>query len=399
MKAFIKNNTSNVSYFIVLLCITALFLFGCSESQKNTGPEFTPQPVILQEQEIRLLEIGESAPSFVLPDMYGNFVSIDDFRDADILVVAFLSNHCPTAQAYEDRLIAFTAEYENKNVAVVAINPTSPLALLPEECGYSDLDDTFENMSVRAEAKGYNFPYLYDGDDQAVSIQFGPDATPHVFVFDTDRKLRYTGRLDGIERPGTANAEDLRLAVDQILAGEEVTNPQTKSFGCSIKWSWKSDWTERVNREWKNRPVELIKIDAAGIDTLIANNSEKLRLINVWASWCAPCIIELPDLVLLQRYYGGRAFEFITISTDDIDKFDTALNVLKDKHLPVQNFIFYPGDSYELIEAVDPAWSGALPYTILIEPGGEIVYKRQGIVNLLELKRVIVDHPLMGRYY
>ncbi len=395
---FINNKKSDILHFIVLLCISASLIIGCSESQKHNGPEFTPQPVILEEQEIRLLEIGESAPSFVLPDMYGNVVSIADFSDADILVVVFLTNHCPTAQAYEDRLIEFTADYENRSVAVVAINPTSPLALLPEECGYSDLDDSFENMSVRAEYKGYNFPYLYDGDDQAVSIQFGPNATPHVFVFDSDRKLRYTGRLDGVERPGTANAEDLRLAVDQILAGEEVTNPQTKSFGCSIKWSWQSDWAERVNREWKNRPVELIKIDAAGIDTMLANNSEKLRLINVWASWCVPCVIELPDLVLLQRYYGGRAFEFITISADEIDNFDTALNVLNDKHLPVQNFIF-SGDSYELIEAVDYEWSGALPYTILIEPGGEVVYRREGIVNLLELKRVIVEHPLMGRYY
>ncbi len=395
---FINNKKSDILHFIVLLCISASLIIGCSESQKHNGPEFTPQPVILEEQEIRLLEIGESAPSFVLPDMYGNVVSIADFSDADILVVVFLTNHCPSAQAYEDRLIEFTADYENRSVAVVAINPTSPLALLPEECGYSDLDDSFENMSVRAEYKGYNFPYLYDGDDQAVSIQFGPNATPHVFVFDSDRKLRYTGRLDGVERPGTANAEDLRLAVDQILAGEEGTNPQTKSFGCSIKWSWQSDWAERVNREWKNRPVELIKIDAAGIDTMLAYNSEKLRLINVWASWCVPCVIELPDLVLLQRYYGGRAFEFITISADEIDNFDTALNVLNDKHLPVQNFIF-SGDSYELIEAVDYEWSGALPYTILIEPGGEVVYRREGIVNLLELKRVIVEHPLMGRYY
>jgi thiol-disulfide isomerase/thioredoxin len=399
MKYFVKDRKFNISHFVLLLGIAISMIFGCGEVQKHTGSEFTPQPIILEDQEVRLLEIGESAPSFELPDMYGYFVSIDDFSVADILVVVFLTNHCPTAQAYEDRLIAFTGDYEDKNVAVVAINPTSPFALLPEECGYSDLDDTFENMSVRAETKGYNFPYLYDGDDQAVSIQFGPQATPHVFVFDSERKLRYTGRLDGVERPGTANAEDLRLAVDQILAGEEVSNPQTKSFGCSIKWSWISDWAERVNREWKNRPVTLMQIDEAGIATLIANNSEKLRLINVWASWCAPCIIELPDLVLLQRYYGGRAFEFITISADQIDKFDSALRILSDKHLPVQNFIFHPDDSYKLIEAVDPAWSGALPYTMLIEPSGEIVYRTEGIVDLLELKRVIVEHPLMGRYY
>ncbi|MFP4548813.1 MAG: redoxin family protein [Fidelibacterota bacterium] len=399
MSKLIKNITYSTFLTVTLIFLTAIIMMDCNKHNIDDKEAFTPDPVILEKQEVKMLETGDNAPVFSLPDIHGKTVSIDDFDDAKILVVAFICNHCPTAQAYEDRLIAFTEEYKEKNVAVVAINPTSPYALLPEECGYSDLDDKFENMKIRAETKGYNFPYLYDGDNQAISIQYGPQATPHFFVFDDQRKLRYSGRMDGTERPGTANGEDLRLAVDQVLAGEEVTNPRTKSFGCSIKWSWKSDWTEKMNKEWQERPVTLKKTNIAGIDTLLTNTSNKLRLINIWASWCSPCVIELPELVLLQRYYGGRAFEFITLSTDKPDKFDETLKLLKEKHLPVRNFIYSGADTDQFIETIDPEWSGALPFTLLIEPGGKIVYKTQGIVHLLELKRAIVKHPMVGRYF
>jgi len=397
------NNTKKIGYraFLILaiMLLTLMLVTDCNKQNRHGGKPFTPNPVILDKQEVKILATGDEAPAFALPDINGKLISLQDFADVKVLVVAFICNHCPTAQAYEDRLIKFTEDYKPRDVAVVAINPTSPHALLPEECGYSDMDDSFDNMKIRAKAKGYNFPYLYDGDDQAVSIQYGPQATPHFFVFDDQRKLRYSGRMDGIERPGTANGEDLRLAVDQVLDGEEVTKSRTKSFGCSIKWSWKSDWTEKINQQWQERPVNLEKIDFAGVDTLMDNNSEKLRLLNIWASWCTPCVIELPELVMLQRNYGGRDFEFITLSTDKPDKFDETLKVLKEKHLPVQNFIISVDDTYQLIEAIDPEWSGALPYTLLIEPGGKVVYKSQGIVDLLELKRAIVEHPMMGRYF
>ena len=106
--------------------------------------------------------------------------------------------------------------------------PNSAYSLLPEECAYSDLDDTYESMILRSKDKAFNFPYLYDGDDQAVSIKYGPTATPHAFVFDKKRKLVYAGRLDASEKPGSANAEDLRNAVDAVLQGESVKIRKTK---------------------------------------------------------------------------------------------------------------------------------------------------------------------------
>jgi len=386
----------------VFICIAILFFFLSCRSEtgkKAEYPEFKPDPIKLEQQDVKTLNIGDRAPGFNLPDISGRYYSLKDFSKSDVLVVIFTCNHCPTAQAYEDRVIRFTDEYKHKSVEVVAINPTSPYGLLLEECGYSDLDDSYQSMQIRARNKGFNFPYLYDGDDQAVSIEYGPTATPHAFVFDGERKLQYVGRIDSSEKPGTANAEELRAAVDAVLNNETIENPVTKSFGCSIKWSWKTEWTDRVNKEWNESEIGLKNLDVPGIEQLKENSSDKLRLINVWATWCGPCIIEYPELVKLQRMYGARSFEFISLAADDPANREDVLAFLESKHSAITNYLFMGGDKYALIEAVDPEWTGALPYTLLIEPGGKIIYSSPGAVDLLELKKTIVEHPLMGRYY
>lgn len=402
-------HSSKFSAFTVVfqLLLLVLILTGCRQKSpeqtqvqgEEAGSAFVPHPQLIAEQEVKTLAIGATAPDFSLPDVSGKFYSLADFSDAKILVIIFTCNHCPTAQAYEDRVIQFTKDYNSKGVTVVGIMPNSTLGLLPEEGGYTDLNDSYEDMIIRAKYKAFNFPYLYDGDDQHVALLYGPATTPHAFVFDSDRKLQYVGRLDAAEKPGTGHAEDLRAAVDALLAGKPVENPVNKAFGCSVKWGWKNEYARKAEQEWKEKPVAIEKADANQIKALVKNPSDKLRLINVWATWCAPCVAEYPDLLVLQRMYGQRNFEFISLSADEPDNTDKALSFLKKKYSSVTNYIYSETDKYKLIDAVDPNWNGALPYTMLVAPGGEVVYSHQGPVDLLELKRAIVDHPLMGRYY
>ncbi len=393
--------------FPVLFGVPLLLMMGAGCAPPSTEVEDSdigsepyraaPQPVA--EVDVRTLEIGVSAPDFRLPGADGRFYELADFDDAEALAIIFTCNHCPTAQAYEERIKAVAADYEDRSVAVVAISPNSPLGLLLEELGYSDLGDTYEENQIRAEDHAFNFPYLYDGDDQQVSIRYGPGATPQAFVFDAERKLRYRGRLDGSEKPGTANAEDLRQAIDAVLSGRQVENPVTKSFGCSTKWAWKLELKEKVDQEWSELPVTLENIDESGIENLIQNDSGKLRLINVWATWCGPCVIEFPELIEIHRMYKGRDFEFVSLSADLPERREDVLEFLEGQESAVANYIFEKGDPYALIEAIDPDWDGALPYTLLLEPGGNTVYARQGMIEPLELKRIIVDHPMIGRYY
>ena len=396
-----KTNSLKASMFILLAMLSS-----CKPSENNQevsavteDTAFVPHPQVVPKQDVKTLEIGAVAPDFSLPDTEGKFRSLQDFKDAKVLVLIFTCTHCPTAQAYEQRIIKFTEDYKTKGVSVVAIMPNSTMGLLPEECGYTDLTDSYEDMITRAQDKKFNFPYLYDGDNQKVAIAYGPVATPHAFVFNSERKLSYIGRLDATEKPGTTNADDLRAAVDALLAGNKVATPVNKAFGCSVKWQWKGEYAEDIEKEWVEKPVTLEKIDVKEIKELVKNSSSKLRLINIWATWCAPCVAEYPQLVELQRWYGQRDFEFVSLSADSPEQFDKALAFLQKKHSPVKNYIYNGTDKYKLIEAIDPKWNGALPYTLLIEPNGKVAYSYQGVVDLFELKKAIVDHPMMGRFY
>src|ERR1700726_314554 len=127
------------------------------------------------------LAIGASAPDFKLPGVDGKNYSLASFNDAKILVIIFTCNHCPTAQAYEDRIIQLTKDYAGKGVALLAIMPNDPTSIRLDELGYTDMGDSFEEMKTRAKEKHFNFSYLYDGDNEGASKKYGPIATPHVF--------------------------------------------------------------------------------------------------------------------------------------------------------------------------------------------------------------------------
>ena len=346
------------------------------------------------------LAIGAPAPGFSLPAVDGNTYTLESFKDAEVLVVVFMSNHCPTSQAYEQRLIRMTTEYAAKGVRFVAISPSNPLAVRLDELGYSDVGDSFDDMKVRAKKAGFNFPYLYDGDTEIASKQYGPVSTPHVFIFDRERKLRYNGRIDDTENPEKPpHSQDARNAIDALLDNREVPVAVTKTFGCSIKWIEKRNWIQKAAITWANEPVSLDTLDVAGAARLIKNSGRKLRLINVWTTWCVPCVQEFSDLVTLNRMYRDRGFELVTISTDEPAAREKALRFLQHKQSSSPNYIFTGDDKYKLIEAINPQWQGALPYTMLVEPGGKVVYAHEGAIDPSTLKKVIFDDPMIGRIY
>ena len=344
------------------------------------------------------LEIGSKAPNFNLIGVDDKMYTLENFRDADILVVLFTCNHCPTAQAYEDRIINFTDRYKNKNVELVAISPNAAEAVRFDELGYSEFGDSFEEMKIRSNDKQYNFPYLYDGDKQETATAFGAIATPHVFVFDKNRILKYQGRIDDDEHIGMAKTHDLENAVNEIISGTEVSKKTTKVFGCSLKWSDKIAWKLAEVEGWKKEKVVLQDASVVKIKELVANKEgENYRLINVWATWCGPCVSEFTSLIEIDHMYRSRGFELITLSADSKKAEPKVLEFLKNKTAGNNNYIFTGGNKYDMIEAIDPNWQGALPYTMLVNLDGEIVYTQMGMIDVLALKKAIVGQ--LGRYY
>ena len=346
------------------------------------------------------LAIGSKAPAFSLKGIDGKTYSLSTFSKYKILVIIFTCNHCPTAQAYENRIIQLTKDYSAKGVAIVAVSPNDPRSIRLDELGYTDLSDSFAEMKLRAKQKKFNFPYLYDGDKQAMAKAYGPATTPHVFIFDKERILRFQGRIDDIEKPTERpTTHDTRNAIEELLKEKEVTTKTTKVFGCSVKWAEKGNWLEKAKKDWAAEPVHLEMTDESGIKELLKNNTDKLRLINVWATWCGPCLIEFPEFVDINRMYRGRDFEFISICLDDTTRHARALKFLQSKQASNKNYFFNMKNKWALIEAVDPKWQGALPYTLIVEPGGKIVYGKQYLIDPAKMKQLIVEHPLIGRFY
>ncbi|MFI5005955.1 MAG: redoxin domain-containing protein [Solirubrobacterales bacterium] len=343
------------------------------------------------------LAIGSPAPDFDLPGVDGRRYSLRSFADAKLLVLVFTANHCPTAQAYEERIKRMQADYGSKGVALVAVSPNDPLAVRPDELGYSDLGDSLDDMKIRAREHGFTFPYLYDGETEAMSLKYGPVATPHVFVFDRERKLRFTGRIDDKEDPTKVTVSDTRNAIDALLAGKPAPVETTKVFGCSVKWADKKSWTVEGRKRWAAEPVSLDAVDEVAIREIVKNPGKKLRLVNVWATWCGPCVTEFPELVTINRMYRGRDFELVTISADPPEKREAALEFLQKQEASSRNTLFSKGDPYALIDVVDPEWRGALPHTILIAPGGKVIHRSEGAFDPFRLKKAIVGY--LGRYY
>ncbi len=374
----------------------------------------TKPAAVAAHDEIHDLKIGEAAPDFSLPGIDGRTHTLADYKHAKLLMIAFISNHCPDSHAAEARMMKLLADYKGSGFALVAINPNNPDGLSLDELGYSKYNDGFDDMKKYAAEAAFNFPYLYDGETQATSRAYGCLATPHVFLFDAARKLRYKGQLDDsrFADAATVKSHDARNAVAALLAGTPVPVEATKPHGCSTKWmTKKSGVAERVEK-WNKAPVDVALIDAAGVAALRKNNTNKLRLFNVWATTCVPCVAEFPELVKTARKFGLRDFEFISISTDDpantadvkafLEKRGAGLlerlkPSLKAEGRTTNSYVFTGADTNALMDVLDPAAPGAIPHTVLVGPGGKIIWRHNGPVDGEELRAKVLE--TLGAYY
>jgi peroxiredoxin len=337
-----------------------------------------------------ILPLGSPAPDFSLPGVDGKIHHLADYAGSPVLAVVFTCNHCPIAQMYEQRIQQLETDYRDRDVAVVAIQPNDPNAIRIDELDSSDISDTLEEMKIRVAYKHLHYPYLYDGETQSVTRAYGPQATPHVFIFDKDRKLRYEGRMDNSYRKEMVNTQDARNAIDALLAHREVPVKHTGVFGCSTKWQEKSVARAEGLRKIEEQPVKLEMATAADLKRLRENPSKHMALISFWATWCGSCIDEFSDFQDTYQMYKVRDLELVTVAANMPDERPGVLKMLVKKHATSRNLLFASNDTAALQGAFDPTWESAVPYTVLLDTDSKVLYKNLGTVDILELRRTIL---------
>jgi peroxiredoxin len=337
-----------------------------------------------------ILPLGSAAPNFVLPGVDGKTHQLSDYASSPVLVVAFLCNHCPISQMYERRVEQLAADYKSKGVAVVAIEPNDPKAIRIEELDSSDTSDSLAEMKIRGQYKHITYPYLYDGETQEATRAYGPQATPHVFIFDKQRHLQYEGRIDNSYRTELVKTNDARDAIDALLNQREVAVRHTGAFGCSTKWKEKSADRLAALEKIDAQPVSVELVSKEELAKLRTNPSHQMTLIDFWATWCGSCVVEFADLQDTLRMYGARDFSLVTISANMPDEMPSVLRFLQKQHATSRNLLFSSADTAALQTAFDPKWDSAVPYTILLGPDGKVLYKKLGSVDILELRRTIL---------
>jgi peroxiredoxin len=336
-----------------------------------------------------VLALGAQAPDFALPGIDGKIHRLRDYASSPVLMIVFTCVHCPTAQLYESRVQRLYDDYRNKGVAMVAINPNDPLAASPSELGYTDVADSLEGMIIRAKYRHITYPFLSDAATQSVAEAYGPVATPHVFIFDKDRKLQFEGRVDDNQNQAKVKVQDTRNALDAVLAGRKVEVTHTQVFGCTTKWKEEIVHKQSQLKQILAQPVTLEAATAEDLTKLRANPTGKMLMVNFWATWCGPCLDELPSLLETLYWYRGRGFDFVTVSANDPAEKNEVLKKLQELHATSRNLIFGTDDVYAMMAAFDKNWAGGVPFTAVITPDGKLVYQQQGEIDLLDLRRTI----------
>ena len=404
---------------VAATCLTVMIVFAWPEGHAQNAPaaagQVTTQPAtqaaspapvrgrgrgIEADPEHPTLPIGSSAPDFSLTGIDDKTHTLSEYANAKVLAVVFESNHCPVSIAYEDRIRGIYEDYKEKGVQLVAINPNNAGAVRLNELGYTDSTDSMPEMKIRARLRHIDWPYLYDGETQTTAAKFGAVATPHIFIFDQDRKLRYEGRIDDATDIRKVRSNDARNAIDALLTGQPVPVESTPAFGCSTKWLSKSTGVREEMDAIMKEPVSLTPASTDDMEKIRANATGKTVVVDFWSLKCKECLDEFLGYENTFRMYRRRKFDMITVSTDPPGEQAKALEYLQGQHASGTNLQFNSADIKGLQVAVGEKWNPAEPFVMVLGPDGSVMYEKAGKENILDVRRhVLASIPNDGPWF
>lgn len=343
-----------------------------------------------QAQASAALTVGAAAPEFELKDLSSQPHSLKSYRGKPT-IVAFISARCPISNLYKDRIKAVADEYTQRGVNFIAIN--------------SSADESVEDVRAHAAENSFKFTILKD-EGNVVADAYAAERTPKVYMIDGEGVLRYRGRIDNSQNIRLVKQNDLRVALDELLAGKAVTVADTQAMGCIIKriqdgrvQDLAQSKTAKPAPGKATKPatakpaaakptaastsaINIVPLKPAAYAGMIKKSAGKVIVVNFWATWCGPCVAEFPEFVKLDNEYKAKgSVRFVHITADDLTDLKKAVAFLKEQKSQADQFIQDTEDPQEMIDAVFKEWSGVLPATFVYDKTGKMVFHRLGIID------------------
>ena len=342
------------------LRLTALItIFTFSISLLAVGPQNVPA-------QSSALPIGTAAPDFTLKDVSGKTHSLAMYRGKTV-VVAFFSTQCPIVNAYHARIRSLAADFQQRGVVLLGV--------------YSNGNESLAAVKIKAAEQKFSFPVLRD-DGNTVADLFNAQSTPEMFVIDGEGRLRYHGRIDNSPEPSRVKRNDLREALEEVLAGKEVSVTETRAFGCQLKRLKATAENKAMARQKKPAASGVALLKPAEFAALLEQSKGKVLLVNFWATWCGPCVAEFPEFVMLDQKYRNRGVRIISISADEIaDRLTKVEPFIKEQKAGFEVFVQDVDDPEDMIKQFTKDWSGALPATFVFDRHGKVVFSVLGIID------------------
>jgi peroxiredoxin len=319
---------------------------------------------------ISAVAVGKPAPDFTLNDLNGQSYSLKNFRGR-ITVVAFISTQCPISNDYNERMRSIVQDYTKDNVAFVGIN--------------SNFTESPAEIKAHAGKNKLTFPILKD-EGNKVADAFGAQRTPEIFVIDAEGALRYHGRIDNSRDLRRVNRQDLREALNELLAGKTPSVSEGKAFGCPIKRLQNKKEVRAAENRMKNFEPKIGRIKPVDYNKFKDAVKGQVLIVNFWATYCGPCVAEFPEFVMIDQKYREKGVKMVAISADDIvDIKPKVIPFIKEQNARFEVLIQDTDDPQEMIDVVDKNWQGVLPATFIYDKQGNRILSHYGIINREQL--------------
>ena len=361
-------NTNNILKKIATNCLIIISVF----------------PILAKEKDISIKQI----PMFELKDTKNIIFSNKDLNGKLGTLIIFLSNHCKISQRFQEPLNIINIQWREKGIKLLVISPNYENAILPDELAYSDSGDTFEEMQSRAMQESFNFPYIYDGEEQIITQSLSVKITPSAYLFNSDGNLVYSGRIGNHEKPIDLGNSELNQNIEELICGTEVNYNRTLMYGTSVKYKKDMLIAENIKKRYARESVQLNHADQRKVKFFLNQTTNYPKFFYVW-SLHENSVQNRNNLIIISSNYKifrKRGLKVYTVCICKEEEKPDALEVLKRAQLSALNFYISGNEISKISKLRSSDGLKTTPFCRLLNGDNTFDYGVNGLINYKKLR-------------